>query len=83
MQEMEIASTDMKFTCPDATEMIAYLSRPKDSARHPGIIVIHEAWGLNDQIKGVVRRYAENGFVAVAPTDLLCKVDKSKLVGSK
>ncbi|MGD1054905.1 MAG: dienelactone hydrolase family protein [Nitrososphaerales archaeon] len=64
---MEITSTDVKFICPDATEMIAYLSRPKDSARHPGIMVIHEAWGLNDQIKGVVRRYAENGFVAVAP----------------
>lgn len=64
---MEITSADTGFRCPDETEMTAYLSRPKDSKKHPAIIVIHEAWGLNDQIKGVVRRYAEQGFVAIAP----------------
>ncbi len=67
MQNMEIASIDTKFRCPDGTDMIAYLSRPKDTGRYPGIIVIHEAWGLNDQIKGVVKRYAELGFAAAAP----------------
>lgn len=46
--------------------MTAYLSRPR-SGQHPGIMVIHEVWGLNEQIKGVVRRYAEQGFVALAP----------------
>jgi carboxymethylenebutenolidase len=48
--------------------MPAYLSRPSDSVgRHPAIIVIHEAWGLNEQIKGVTRRYANKGFAAIAP----------------
>ena len=50
--------------------MAAYLSRPSDSAatkKSPGIIVIHEAFGLNEQIKGVARRYAEEGFIAIAP----------------
>ena len=48
--------------------MAAYLSRPSHSAgSHPAIIVIHEAWGLNEHIMGVVRRYAEEGFVAIAP----------------
>jgi carboxymethylenebutenolidase len=64
---MEITSAETEFRCPDGTNMRAYLSRPKDSGKHPGIIVIHEAWGLNDQIRGVARRYAELGFVAVAP----------------
>jgi carboxymethylenebutenolidase len=64
---MEITSIDTSFGCSDGTKATAYLSRPKDSEKHPGIIVIHEAWGLNDQIRGVVRRYAERGFVAVAP----------------
>lgn len=64
---MEIASVDTYFGCPDGTNVTAFLSRPKDQERHPGIIVIHEAWGLNDQIRGVARRYAERGFVAVAP----------------
>ncbi len=49
--------------------MGAYLSKPErtKSGGWPAIIVIHEAYGLNNQIKGVTRRYAEEGFVAVAP----------------
>jgi len=49
--------------------MAAYLSRPSDSAGpHPAIIVIHEAWGLNEQIMGVTRRLAQEGlFVVIAP----------------
>ncbi|MGC1927448.1 MAG: dienelactone hydrolase family protein [Candidatus Nitrosopolaris sp.] len=48
--------------------MTAYLSRTSDSAgSHPAIIVIHEAWGLNEQIMGVTRRCPEEGFVAIAP----------------
>jgi dienelactone hydrolase len=29
--------------------------------------VIHEAWGLNEQIKGVTRRDGNEGFAAIAP----------------
>ena len=48
--------------------MAAYLSRPGDSVGpYPAIIVIHEVWGLNEQIKGVTRRYANEGFAAIAP----------------
>jgi carboxymethylenebutenolidase len=64
---MEITGADEEIRCSDGTRMKAYLSKPKDSERHPGIIVVHEAWGLNDQIRGVARRYAERGFVSVAP----------------
>jgi carboxymethylenebutenolidase len=48
--------------------MAAYLSRPGDSVGpYSAIIVIHEVWGLNEQIKGVTRKYANEGFVAIAP----------------
>ena len=30
-------------------------------------MVIQEVWGLNDWVRSVVDRYAEHGFVAVAP----------------
>ena len=33
----------------------------------PGILVIQEWWGLVPQIKGVCDRYADAGFVALAP----------------
>ena len=44
------------------------LSQPENAhEKLPGIIVIHEAYGLNNQIRGVAKRYAEQGFVALAP----------------
>jgi carboxymethylenebutenolidase len=50
--------------------MLACVSSPSSatgSNRQPGIIVIHEAYGLNQQIRGVAKRYAEQGFVTIAP----------------
>ena len=45
----------------------AYLSRPPGDGVRPGVVVIHEWWGLNDQIKGVADRLARLGYVAIAP----------------
>jgi carboxymethylenebutenolidase len=36
-------------------------------AGRPGIVVIQEWWGLNDQIKGVAERFAKAGYNALAP----------------
>ncbi|WP_431858822.1 dienelactone hydrolase family protein [Azospirillum sp.] len=47
-----------------------YLARPKTTERAPAVIVIHENRGLNPHIEDVVRRFAADGFVALAP-DLL------------
>src|SRR5689334_393825 len=44
-----------------------YLARPDSDSPVPGIIVIQEWWGLNDHIKDVSRRFADVGFVALAP----------------
>ena len=38
-----------------------------DEGPYPVIIVIHKVWGLNEQIKGVIRRNANVGFVAIVP----------------
>ena len=48
----------------------AYLARPKDSAKLPGVIVIHENRGLNPHIEDVNRRIALEGFLAMAPDAL-------------
>ncbi len=45
----------------------AYISRPKDGKNLGSVIVIHENKGLVDHIKDVARRFAKEGFVAVAP----------------
>jgi carboxymethylenebutenolidase len=43
-----------------------YLATPA-SGGGPGVIVIQEWWGLNDNIKGIADRFAAEGFLALAP----------------
>jgi len=43
-----------------------YLAVPEGGGKHPAIVVIHEWWGLNDWVKEQARRYAEQGYVALA-----------------
>jgi len=50
--------------------MIAYLARPKGKKKRPAVIVIHENRGLQPHIKDVTRRFALEGFVALAPDAL-------------
>ena len=45
----------------------AYRVAPADRGPHPAVIVIQEIWGLNDHIKDVARRFAREGYVALAP----------------
>ena len=44
-----------------------YLATPADGRKGPGVVVIQEWWGLVDHIKRVTDRFAEEGFVALAP----------------
>jgi carboxymethylenebutenolidase len=63
---MENKDQDTAFECADGSMMSAFVSRP-EHGKYPGIIVIHEAFGLNEQIRGVARRYAREGYVTIAP----------------
>lgn len=51
-------------------QVLAYMARPKVEGRFPAIIVIHENKGLVPHIKDVTRRFALEGFVALAPDAL-------------
>jgi len=53
-----------------------YLATPKLGSG-PGVIVIQEWWGLVDHIKDVCDRFAEEGFVALAPDMYHGKTTKS------
>jgi carboxymethylenebutenolidase len=50
----------------------AYIAYPERSARAPGVVVIHEIFGLSDFIRQTTEQLARDGFVAVAP-DLLSR----------
>jgi carboxymethylenebutenolidase len=44
-----------------------FLARPDGDGPFPGVIVIQEWWGLNDNIKDIAQRFANEGFAALAP----------------
>lgn len=43
-----------------------YLATPDGDGPHPGVVVIHEAFGLTDDVKDVTRRLAAAGYAALA-----------------
>jgi carboxymethylenebutenolidase len=52
---------------PTGAETIGgYLALPEKSGRYPGIVVVHEWWGLNDWVKEQTEKLAAQGFVALA-----------------
>src|SRR5712692_3163240 len=59
--------------------MPVYLARPAGDAPAPAVLVIQEAFGLNEHIKDVTRRVAGEGYVALAP-DLYWRGGKGRTV---
>ncbi len=58
--------TTISFKRPDGKEASGYFA-PAGEANAPGVVVIQEWWGLQDQIKGIADRLALAGFNALAP----------------
>lgn len=54
-----------------------------DAGSHAAVIVIHEWWGLNDHTKDIARRFAAEGYVALAPDLYGGKVTKDAAEASK
>jgi carboxymethylenebutenolidase len=44
-----------------------YLAKPAGDGPWPGVIVIHEWWGLDQQTKSIADRFAAAGYLAFAP----------------
>lgn len=57
----------VQFTRPDGKTVDGYLVEPSNTANAPGIVVIQEWWGLDDQIKEVANRLASAGYRALVP----------------
>ena len=46
--------------------MDTFLAKPEGAGPFPGMIVIHEIFGLNDNIRQISREFAEQGYAALA-----------------
>ena len=56
----------------DGADLLAYLSRPNAAGRFPVVLICHENQGLIDHFRDLSRRFAKNGYVALA-LDLLSR----------
>jgi carboxymethylenebutenolidase len=54
-------------TIPSGASTIGgYLALPDGAGPHPAVVVIHEAFGLTDNIREIARRFADQGYAALA-----------------
>jgi carboxymethylenebutenolidase len=60
-------SKKISFTRPDGGQSSGYYVEAGAGEHAPGMVVIQEWWGLNDQIKGVADRLADQGYRALVP----------------
>ena len=57
----------VSFNRPDGKSVNGYLAEPAAGSKAPGLVVIQEWWGLNDQIRGVADKMAQAGYRALVP----------------
>jgi len=58
-------SETVTFKSGDET-ISGFLALPAGAGRHPGIVAIHEWWGLNDWVKEEAQKFASLGYVVLA-----------------
>ena len=62
----EVTTESVDYADLDGTTISGHLALPADSEPTAGIIVIHEWWGLNDNVRAMAERLAGEGYAALA-----------------
>ena len=63
---MNIITSRIDYRVGDDIHQARLAYDDSDSARRPGVILVHEWWGVNEYIAGRTRQLAELGYVALA-----------------
>jgi carboxymethylenebutenolidase len=58
----------------EGSKIPAYLARPRENGRYPGVILIHDIFGVSDHARDVARRFANVGFATLVP-DCFARID--------
>ncbi len=65
--EREITTRSVEYARFNGRSATGYMARPANAGgASPALLVIHEQWGLNDDIRAMTRRLAANGYTALA-----------------
>lgn len=59
--------TNVTYPGPDGITLRGYLAVPPGGGKHPGVVMIHEFYGLNENIVKKADLLAEQGYVVLAP----------------
>lgn len=68
-EDAPVSSETVTYATVAGKAVRGYLARPEGTTAEsglPGIIVIHEWWGLNDNVETMARMLARQGYVALA-----------------
>ncbi len=57
----------IEFTRPDGQKAPGYLAEPAGSDDAPGVVMLQEWWGINNEIKQTADRLASEGFRVLVP----------------
>ncbi len=67
--DMLNAAPGLKVTGNDAPyfeKANGYFAKPEAAGQYPGVVMVHEWWGLNDNIKQLAKQLAAEGYMVLA-----------------
>lgn len=64
---MSALGSEVRVATPDGGSIRAELFAAAGEGPHPGVVVLHESFGLNDDIRRLAARFAAAGYTALAP----------------
>lgn len=57
----------VQFKAKNGKEASGFITEPTGQDKAPGLVLLQEMMGVNEHIKSLVDRFAQQGFVVVAP----------------
>ena len=64
--EIKIETAEVVYHSTPSAKVQGYLAFPALQNSYPAVVLIHEWWGLNDDIRAKARQFASEGYVALA-----------------
>jgi len=59
--------TSVTVEVPNSSSLTAELHLPDGPGPHPGVVILHELFGFNSDIRRIAQRFADNGYAAICP----------------
>ena len=72
---MSVSTTTVSVAAEDGKSMDLYVAAPDGDGKKPALLAIMEIFGVNDHMKHVTERLANEGYVTISP-DLYYRLDE-------